>query len=235
MLFISYAMPPSHFAPGRNSLRRTIRRNESRVWESCRPPTAKSTKRATHDRARQGEIVLSKAKELLPKIQDAVQAANEAERAASAARDELVSRSKALGLLLLEAKRMHPTRKAFEEYLSQVDGLKISRAYDLLRLAGGRTTDEELRKEARERQAKSRAKKKLRPDIPQPEPKAIATESVTVTDSEPNTEQQKHGSKSALQDFLEACDTHLPLMNVADLQVAFDHFNFMIGQVRKAA
>jgi hypothetical protein len=186
------------------------------------------------------EIVLSKAKELLRKIQDAVQAANEAERTMSTAQGELVSRSKALGLLLLEAKRMHPTRKAFEEYLSQVDGLKISRAYDLLRLAGGRTTDDELRKEARERQAKSRAKKKLRPDIPRPEPKAIPVESVTVTDSESadeaNTERRKaHGSKSALQDFLDACDTFLPLMNVADLQVASDHFHLMIARLRKAA
>jgi hypothetical protein len=56
-----------------------------------------------------------------------------------------------LGTLLLEAKKLHPKVKDFEAYLKQVDGLKLSRAYDYLRIAGGRATDEELRKEARER------------------------------------------------------------------------------------
>jgi hypothetical protein len=93
----------------------------------------------------------------------------------AAAQTELVSRSKAVGELLLEAKKLHPAKKDFDAFLRRVNGLHISRAYDLLRLAGGRVTDEELRQEARERQRKSRAKRKL----PKPEPQS---ESVTVTD-----------------------------------------------------
>jgi hypothetical protein len=104
---------------------------------------------------------------LLTRINAAVVAANEAERSVATAQAELVSRSKAVGLLLLEAKKLHPKVKDFEEFLKRVDGLKLSRAYDLLRLAGGRTTDEELRKDARDRQQRSREKKKT---IPRPTP-----------------------------------------------------------------
>jgi hypothetical protein len=92
-----------------------------------------------------------------------VAAANAAEQGVTAARDELLSGSKRVGVLLLEAKRLHPAVKDFEAFLKKVDGLKLSRAYDMLRLAGGRTTDEELKRDARERQQKSRAKK-LTPD-----------------------------------------------------------------------
>ena len=83
----------------------------------------------------------------------------------AAQRDELfqkitvavkVSRSKAVGLLLLEAKKLHPKVKDFDAFLSRVEGLGRSRAYDLMNLARGRTTDEELKKDARDRQAKSR-------------------------------------------------------------------------------
>jgi hypothetical protein len=113
---------------------------------------------------------------LLTKLNVAVKAANEAETSAKTAQAELVSRSKVVGLLLLEAKRLHPKVKDFEAYLKHVDGLNLSRAYDLLRLAGGRTTDEELRKEARERQRKSRAKTKALPEPPE-------KVSVTVTEN----------------------------------------------------
>jgi hypothetical protein len=113
--------------------------------------------------------------ELLTKLNEAVKAANVAERSVTTAQAELVSRSKAVGMLLLEAKKLHPKGEDFYAFLKKVHGLKPSRAYDLMRLAGGRTTDEELKKENRERQQKSRAKKKL--PTPESEPA-----SVTVTE-----------------------------------------------------
>jgi hypothetical protein len=116
--------------------------------------------------------------DLLAKLNEAVAAANEAEAKVATAQADLVSRSKAVGLLLLEAKKLYPAVKDFEAFLKRVDGLKLSRAYDLLRLAGGRTTDEELRKEARDRKQKSRAKKKL----PRPAPALKKPEPVSVTD-----------------------------------------------------
>ena len=79
------------------------------------------------------------ADELLGTLKLAVAAANDAEQNVTTAQAELVSRSKRVGMLLLEAKKLHPAVKDFEAFLKKVDGLKLSRAYDLLRLAGGRT------------------------------------------------------------------------------------------------
>ena len=93
---------------------------------------------------------------LLSTIKTALVAESEVQQTVSTAQAECASRSKQVGMLLLEAKKLHP--KDFGSFLMEV-GLKQSRAYDLMRLAGGRTTDEELRKDARERKQNSRAKK----------------------------------------------------------------------------
>jgi hypothetical protein len=57
--------------------------------------------------------------ELLTKINEAVAAANEAETRVTTAQTELVSRSKTVGLLLLEAKKLYPAVKAFEAFLGK--------------------------------------------------------------------------------------------------------------------
>jgi hypothetical protein len=126
--------------------------------------------------------------------------------------------------------------KDFEAFLKKVKGLKLSRAYDLLRLAGGRTTDEELRKDARERKQKSRAKKRtpLKPtpalpktpkadqkvfDSPQ---EAHAVDSVTkpdVTESlkpkvVPKWVGDAEQSSKGLAEFAFACRTYLPRITV---------------------
>lgn len=185
---------------------------------------------------------------LLEKISAAVQAANTAEQSVAAAQTELVSRSRTLGLLLLEAKKLHPAVKEFEAFLKRVDGLKLSRAYDLLRLAGGRTTDEELRKEARERQAKSREQKKLpkpEPTLPKPEPGFRDTANVTESaeESAANTDlaltpakRAARQSASALAEFSAACRTYLPKITVAaDQQMARLLVSELTTSKRKAA
>jgi hypothetical protein len=123
-----------------------------------------------------------KAKDLLGKINEAVAEANKSEKALKeaqdkhkAAADEHYSNTKKVGLLLLEVNKTHKG-KDFENYLKQVKGLQRSRAYDYLRLAGGRVTEEELRTEARKRKQKSRAKLKELPPKPTaalPKPKAV--------------------------------------------------------------
>jgi hypothetical protein len=136
---------------------------------------------------------------LLAKINAAVKAANVAEQSAVTAQAELISRSKEVGLLLLEAKKLHPTVKDFDAFLKRVDGLKLSRAYDLMRLAGGRTTDEELRKDARDRQRKSRASKKL--PKPASTPKADPPKlSVTVTESAEASAEKRKAEYADLSD-----------------------------------
>jgi hypothetical protein len=95
--------------------------------------------------------------DLLVKINAAVKAVNKAEEIATTAKAELVSRSKAVGLLLIEAKKLHPATKDFDAFLKRVNGLKLARAYDCMRIAGGRITEEELKEDARNRKRKSRA------------------------------------------------------------------------------
>ena len=87
---------------------------------------------------------------LLEEINAAVQAVNEAEQSVATAQAELVSRSKKVGLLLLEAKKLHPKVKDFEAFLGKVEGLKLSRAYDLMRI-GWRPHDRRGTEEGRAR------------------------------------------------------------------------------------
>jgi hypothetical protein len=147
---------------------------------------------------------------LLAKINEAVAAVNEAETTVTTAKAELVSRSKTVGLLLLEAKKLHPAVKDFEAFLKKVQGIKRSRAYDCMRIAGGRTTDEAIRKETRDRVEKHRASKKLPgpTQAPKPEPQL----SVTKPDvTELSAEQSSH---VCLAGFINACHQWLPRITV---------------------
>jgi hypothetical protein len=202
---------------------------------------------------------------LLDKINAAVAEHNAAERAATTARAELVSKSKVLGQLLLEVKKRHPKAADFEAFLKRVNGLGRSRAYDLLRLAGGRTTDEELRKDARERVRKHRAKKKL----PTPEPVSVTDPDVTefskrltqspeisaeerrarnaALDVEPEPiplpdfdrsaeAKRKQRSRIALNEFTYACKNYLPrITEEADRQEALRIVTEMLADKKAKA
>jgi hypothetical protein len=195
---------------------------------------------ASRDKSRKEHIVMTMTTntpnvdaELLVKLNEAVAVANEAEKTVSTAQAELLSRSKAVGVLLLEAKKLHPAVKEFEAFLKRVDGLKLSRAYDLLRLAGGRITDEQLKKDARERQQKSRASKKNLPKptpaLPQPKPISVTDPHVTETaeaklrkaQASANARSAKEASARCLAEFIFACRQYLPKMTEADKQKAF--------------
>jgi hypothetical protein len=155
--------------------------------------------------------------ELLAKINEAVAAANEAETKVKTAQAELVSRSKTVGLLLLEAKKLRPAVKDFEAFLGKVQGLKLSRAYDCMRVAGGRTTDEEIRKATRDRVEKHRASKKQPGPTPAPKPEP---EKLSVTKPDV-TERAAKTSARCLAEFTVACRMWLPQITVeADRQKA---------------
>ena len=167
---------------------------------------------------------------LLDKINAAVATANEAETTVTTARGELVSRSRIVGELLLEAKKRHPKVADFEAFLKRVDGLKLSRAYDLMKLAGGRTTDAQLRQEARDRQRKSRTNKKVplpaKPIRAEPKREPISVTDPHVTESQEigveerraqmaalDLAAEQRGTKAsarALTEFMVACRTWLP-------------------------
>ena len=146
--------------------------------------------------------------DLIERLNVAVKAADEAQEQVGTANAELVSRSKVVGTLLLEAKGLHPKVKDFDAFIQRVHGLQLSRAYDLLRLAGGRTTDEELRKATKERVKKHRAKKNQTPK-PKPEQKPISVTTPDVTES-----------ARALGEFKYACDHWLPQLSDEDLAAA---------------
>jgi hypothetical protein len=110
---------------------------------------------------------MSKSDELLEKINKAVAVVNEAHAADIKASEEHRSKGKALGLLLIKAKDLHPKVADFRVYLESINGLGLSRAYDYMKLAGGRTTDAKLREETRKRVKKHRDKKKA---LPKPTP-----------------------------------------------------------------
>jgi hypothetical protein len=169
--------------------------------------------------------------------QHRVKTAIDAKATVTTAQDELVSKSKEVGLLLLEAKKLHPAVKDFNAFLKKVQGLSLSWAYDLLRLAGGRTTEEELKKDARERKQKSRANKKKLP-TPAPQQTLLRDsegvvekpDSVTVTESPEAsagrrraenadlglTAEEKAARQSAhyLAEFSIACRTYLPKITI---------------------
>jgi hypothetical protein len=154
---------------------------------------------------------------------------NAAVKELATAQTEFESRSKTVGLLLLEAKKLHPAVKDFEAFLRKVDGLHLSRAYDLMRFAGGRVTDAELREDARERVRKHREKKKRAKSKELPKPTAVPEakpNSVTVTESaEISIEQRRREnanlgmtvaerSKQNLDWFAVACREYLPNITV---------------------
>ena len=145
------------------------------------------------------------ADKLLARLDEAVAAVNEAQKIAETAKAELISRSMTVGRLLLEAKKLYPALKDFNAYLAKVKGLGQSRAYELLALAGGRKTDEEIRQATRDRVKKHRAKNlpKAKP-IPLPEPKLVpeqepvpSPDKVSVTS--PNVTESEAAEASAEQ------------------------------------
>jgi hypothetical protein len=144
---------------------------------------------------------------LIGKINEAVAAYNKTEETVKTAQAERASRGKVVGMLLLEAKKQYPKTDDFIAFLKRTNGVSYSWACDLMKLAGGRITEAELRKDAAERKRKSRAKRKLPsppPSLPKPEPKskdALPPHSVTeprVTESQEISTEQRRADMEAL-------------------------------------
>jgi hypothetical protein len=177
--------------------------------------------------------------QLLVKLNKAVAAANEAEKTVTMAQGELVSTSKAVGLLLLEAKKLHPAVKEFQAFLARVDGLKLSRAYDLMRLAGGRATEEEIRKDTRDRVKKHRDAKKL---PKKPEPLSVTSDHVTERQPAKRPAEQQvfdspqAASARALDEFTHACRALIPKITVeADRLKALALLRQLLFRTKEAA
>jgi hypothetical protein len=97
--------------------------------------------------------------ELLKKIDAAAVVANKTEQTLADAQADRIAKCKALGTLLLEAKKRHPAVKDFEAFLKRAKHVKLSAAYEYMKLVGGRKTDEEIRKAEREQREQRRLNK----------------------------------------------------------------------------
>jgi hypothetical protein len=142
----------------------------------------------------------------------------------------------------------------FKTFLSQIAGLGLSRAYDFIAVADGRTTVEELRKDARERQQKSRASKKKLPrpapalkrpeQRPEPKRDSVTDPHVTETakaDAERRKAEKHEAEKTAteseraLEEFAYACRTWLPKMSEADRHKALQLVTDIVSPKAEAA
>jgi hypothetical protein len=188
---------------------------------TAQPPSPREQRRNLLTRVHEA---LAAVNEALAAAREAEQTLTEAEQTLTTARAETVSRSKAVGVLLLEAKKLFPRAKDFDRFLKSVNGLQRSRAYDLMRLAGGRITDEELKQEARDRQRKSRALKlpKFAPEEARIRDRPHVTDSPEIEKApEPTAEQVAKTSAEYLDEFANMARLYLPMVTIeADRQMA---------------
>jgi hypothetical protein len=94
---------------------------------------------------------------LLYRINSAVKEMDRAHEQAETAREAYQSRAMIVGNLLVEAKKAATV--PFDKFLEGVTGLSRSRAYELISMAEGRTTEEEVKEDTRERVKKHRERK----------------------------------------------------------------------------
>lgn len=153
---------------------------------------------------------------LLAKINAAVKVVDAAEANVATARATVVLHSKAVGLLLIDLKRLHPSVKAFTAALARLDKpMSLAWAYDRIKLVGGRKSDDEIREAEAEHKADAAARKKK--SRAKPEKVSVTDDGVTETFSEATPAAK---SRRALSEFEYACRAYLPHLNDADLTLA---------------
>jgi hypothetical protein len=187
-------------------------------------------------------------KTLAAKISKAVMAVD----AAIVTKNELARKA---GMLLHEAHERHPGRAAFEAFLKLTDGVKYSRAMDLIAVATDRKTFEKLQADAAARLKKHRDKKKALPEPspqpkkqPRPDPAGVRCATDEEEESpEASAERRKaenaalnetseQRSAKALAEFAAACRTYLPKLTIeADRQKARLLVSELTTSKRKAA
>jgi hypothetical protein len=135
----------------------------------------------------------------------------------------------AAGKLLAEARKRHPTEKAFEEFLRLAGGIGIRRAQDFIAFALGRKDFEQHQAENAAAQQRHRDKlkadkierEKAKAALPKPEPKPEPT---PKGEGKPEPSRITHNasteSAANLREYEYACRIYLPKLNTADLKKA---------------
>ena len=142
---------------------------------------------------------------LVEALHAAVKLRAEAEAQHKGASELLVSRTREVGVLLIECRKSYPKVKAWEEFLKRENLFSLSWSYEAIALASGRKAIEDKRADDRQRQAASRDRKKLRDEAakalpkPKPEPEpAPKPEQVSVTSQNGQPEVDMHARMAAL-------------------------------------
>jgi hypothetical protein len=164
--------------------------------------------------------------ELAAKIVDAMKEYDDANKEYNDAETTLGLKRKekqiAAGKLLIEARKRHPTEKAFEEFLKLAGGIGIRRAQDFIAFAIGRKDFEQHQAENAAAQQRHRDKlkaekierEKAKAALPKPEPKPPEPK------PEPKPTHYGNASAESLREFEYACKTYLPKLNLSDLKKA---------------
>jgi hypothetical protein len=164
---------------------------------------------------------------LLVRIKDAVSCVKVLEENAKSMQESAASWTRELGALLVVAKRRHPTTKEFGAYLKKA-GLGLSRAYEIMSIVEGRSTEEGVREATRTRVRKHRAAKKpfsVTGDVTESAEETAALDVSArqeFTDWLDATDREAKISSEALAEFTLAARKYLPKMTETDQQKACD-------------
>lgn len=128
------------------------------------------------------------------------------------AKNQAIEHYKAAGLLLLDAANKHP--RDFTTFLTRsCAGLGRSRAYEMMQIAGGSKTVEQIRADTKKRVARHRAKTKQRPL--QGPVTDEGPEGISADESEGILADPLPMSDRAFAEFKKAVDTSMPKMTPA--------------------
>jgi hypothetical protein len=134
--------------------------------------------------------------------------------AADQAKGAIVEHSKAAGALLIEVQDKHP--KHLKAICDRI-GLGRSRVYELMQIAGGRKTAEQVKAATAKRVQRHRARKK-------PEPASVTSDVTDAVDvPSPPVAIPFPSSKRALAEFKIAVDHWMPKMTAAARAEAVDY------------
>jgi hypothetical protein len=142
---------------------------------------------------------------------------------------------KAAGLQLIEAQKL--VGKKFQAFLKDhCNRLRKSRAYELIKIAKGKTTTQEVRAKTNERTKRHRAKAaqaKKATETKATETKAVSAKILSATQRTQSEKALPSPSEQALEEFKFAVDTWLPKMDAAAKKKALAYIQAQVEGGRK--
>jgi hypothetical protein len=126
----------------------------------------------------------------------------------------------AVGLKLIEARKQTASEVSFAAFLAEhCPTIGKSRAYELIRIAEGRTTQQQVSEENKKRKKRQRQRDRLAAERPRgPVSKTLLPQAAASVTS--RTPSQANSPEWALAEFKMAVNTYLPKMDAAGKEAA---------------